>query len=161
MMKKILLSASFMSCLSLFAQEKAEQAIKAFEERYPQEKIHLLLNKKNFVAGENLWFKSFVFNGYNPTSISTNIFVELYDQSGKQISKKIYPLLKGEGSGSITLPESLKEDVYYLRAYTTWMGNFSDDFNEILPITIYNPLSPEKLVKNTNTAWSAAVFPES
>ncbi|WP_435523933.1 hypothetical protein [Chryseobacterium indoltheticum] len=103
----------------------------------------------------------FVFDGYSPSTISTNVFVELYDQNKKQISKKIYPLINGKGSGSISLPADLKEDVYYIRAYTTWMGNFSDDFNEIMPITVYNPSSPEKLVKNTSAPWKAAVFPES
>lgn len=144
-----------------FSQNKAEAAIKKFEENYPQEKIHLLLNKKNYVAGENLWFTSFVFDGYNPSTISTNVFIELYDQNKKQISKKIYPIIQGKGSGSITLPENLKEDIYYIRAYTTWMGNFSDDYNEILPITVYNPSSPEKLIKNTTSPWTAQAFPES
>lgn len=143
-----------------FSQNRAEEALKKFEENYPQEKIHLLLSKKNYVAGENLWFTSFVFDGYSPSTISSNVFVELYDQNKKQISKKIYPLINGKGSGSISLPADLKEDVYYIRAYTTWMGNFSDDFNEIMPITVYNPSSPEKLVKNTSALWTATVFPE-
>ncbi|AZB29586.1 hypothetical protein [Chryseobacterium balustinum] len=137
--QKPLITLSLISAPFYFSQNKAEEAIKKFEENYPQEKIHLLLSKKNYVAGENLRFTSFVFDGYNPSTISTNVFVELYDQNKKQISKKIYPLINGKGSGSISLPADLKEDVYYIRAYTTWMGNFSDDFNEIMPITIYNP----------------------
>ena len=159
--QKPLIALSLIVAPFYFSQNKAEEALKKFEENYPQEKIHLLLSKKNYVAGENLWFTSFVFDGYSPSTISTNVFVELYDQNKKQISKKIYPLINGKGSGSISLPAELKEDVYYIRAYTTWMGNFSDDFNEILPITIYNPSSSEKLVKNTSAPWSAAVFPES
>jgi hypothetical protein len=159
--QKPLIALSLIIAPFYFSQNKAEEAIKKFEENYPQEKIHLLLSKKNYVAGENLWFTSFVFDGYSPSTISTNVFVELYDQNKKQISKKIYPLINGKGSGSISLPADLKEDVYYIRAYTTWMGNFSDDFNEIMPITIYNPSSSEKLVKNTSAPWSVAVFPES
>jgi len=143
------------------AQEKAEQALKTFEQKYPQEKIHLLFNKENYVAGENIWFKSFVFEGYNPSSISTSLFVELYDNNKNQISKKIYPLLNGEGSGSILLPETLKENVYYIRAYTTWMANFSEDFQLIKPIIVYNPSSTEKITPDTNSAWSAFVYPES
>ncbi|MGO4708742.1 hypothetical protein AB4Y90_06405 [Chryseobacterium sp. 2TAF14] len=159
--QKPLIALSLIVAPFYFSQNKAEEALKKFEQNYPQEKIHLLLSKKNYVAGENLWFTSFVFDGYSPSTISTNVFVELYDQNKKQISKKIYPLINGKGSGSITLPADLKEDVYYIRAYTTWMGNFSDDFNEILPITVYNPSSPEKLEKNTSAPWNAAVFPES
>lgn len=159
--QKPLIALSLIVAPFYFSQNKAEEALKKFEENYPQEKIHLLLSKKNYVAGENLWFTSFVFDGYNPSTISTNVFIELYDQNKKQISKKIYPLINGKGSGSISLPANLKEDVYYIRAYTTWMGNFSDDFNEIIPITVYNPSSPEKLVKNTSAPWTATIFPES
>ena len=159
--QKPLIALSLIVAPFYFSQNKAEEALKKFEENYPQEKIHLLLSKKNYVAGENLWFTSFVFDGYSPSTISTNVFVELYDQNKKQISKKIYPLINGKGSGSISLPADLKEDVYYIRTYTTWMGNFSDDFNEITPITVYNPSSPEKLIKNTSAPLTATAFPES
>ncbi|ANF52284.1 hypothetical protein A0O34_17940 [Chryseobacterium glaciei] len=161
MSKKLILLFIFGVFNPYQAQEKAEQALKTFEQKYPQEKIHLLFNKENYVAGENIWFKSFVFEGYNPSNISTSLFVELYDNNKNQISKKIFPLLNGEGSGSILLPETLKENVYYVRAYTTWMANFSEDFQLIKPIIVYNPSSPEKITPDTNSAWSAFVYPES
>ncbi|MCY0976457.1 hypothetical protein PGH12_04760 [Chryseobacterium wangxinyae] len=143
------------------AQNKAETALQKFAENYPQEKIHLLFNKDHYVAGENLWFKSFVFEGYNRSNISTSLFVELYDSNKKLLDKKMIPLLKGEGSGSFTLPATLKEDVYFVRAYTTWMTNFSEDFNYLQPITVYNPSSTQKLVENAEKVWSATVHPES
>ena len=151
------LSAGYIS----YAQDKAEKAIQKFEQEYPQEKIHLLFNKDHYVAGENLWFKSFVFDGYNRSNISTSLFVELYDSNKKLIDKKMVPLLKGEGSGSFSLANTLQEDVYFIRAYTTWMTNFSDDFNYLRPITVYNQASSKKLQPDTEAAWSATVHPES
>ncbi|CAD7813522.1 hypothetical protein CHRY9390_02669 [Chryseobacterium aquaeductus] len=144
-----------------YTQNKAEEALTKFQENYPQEKIHLLFNKDHYVAGENLWFKSFVFEGYNRSNISTTLFVELYDSSKKLLDKKMIPLLKGEGSGSFSLASTLKEDVYFIRAYTTWMTNFSEDFNYLQPIAVYNPASTQKLVADTDKAWSATVHPES
>lgn len=162
MTKKIIFLLSiFMAFCSLHAQDRAEKAITTFFEKYPQEKIHLVFNKNSFVAGENLWLKSFVFNGYDLSSISTSMFVELYDSNKTQISKKILPLLNGQGSGSFTLPENLKEGVYYIRAYTTWMSNFSEDFQALRQIVVYNPSSPEKVVLNDTSEWTASVFPES
>jgi hypothetical protein len=162
MTKKIIFLLSiFMAFCSLHAQGRAEKAITTFFEKYPQEKIHLVFNKNSFVAGENLWLKSFVFNGYDLSSISTSMFVELYDSNKTQISKKILPLLSGQGSGSFTLPENLKEGVYYIRAYTTWMSNFSEDFQALRQIVVYNPSSPEKVVLNDTSEWTASVFPES
>lgn len=147
-------------CIS-YAQDKAEKALQKFEQEYPQEKIHLLFNKDHYVAGENIWFKSFVFDGYNRSNISTSLFVELYDNNKKLIDKKMVPLLKGEGSGSFSLANILQEDVYFIRAYTTWMTNFSDDFNYLQPISIYNPASPKKLQPDTEAAWSATLHTES
>lgn len=162
MTKKILFLLSIiMISGSLSAQNKAEKALETFSEKYPQEKIHLVFNKNSFVAGENLWFKSFVFNAYELSSISTSLFVELYDSNKTQISKKILPLLNGQGTGSFALPENMKEGVYYVRAYTTWMSNFSEDFQALRQIVVYNPSSPEKVVLNDNAEWTASVFPES
>ncbi|WP_415327594.1 hypothetical protein [Chryseobacterium sp. MMS23-Vi53] len=143
------------------AQDKAEKAIEIFTDKYPQEKVHLIFNKNSYIAGENLWFKSFVFDGYSPSTISTSLFVELYDSNKTQISKKLIPLIHGEGSGSFSLPENLKEDIYYIRAYTTWMTNFNEDFQALRSITVYNPNSSQKLIINNESKWTASVFPES
>lgn len=120
MKKKILfklIPLLFLGSVKVFhAQDKAETALQKFGENYPQEKIHLILNKDHYVAGEHLWFKSFVFDGYNRSDISTSLFVELYDSSKKLLDKKMIPLLKGEGSGSFSLAATLKEDVYFIRA---------------------------------------------
>ncbi|WP_439479271.1 hypothetical protein [Chryseobacterium aquaticum] len=152
----------FLGLVNVFhAQGKAETALQKFGENYPQEKIHLLLNKDHYVAGENLWFKSFVFDGYNRSDISTSLFVELYDSSKKLLDKKMIPLLKGEGSGSFSLAATLKEDIYFIRAYTTWMTNFSEEYNYLRPITVYNPSSAQKLIENNDAPWTATVHPES
>lgn len=161
MSKKLILLIILGTAGYFNGQEKAEQALETFEEKYPQEKIHLLFDKKNHVAGENLWFKSFVFDGYAPSGISTTLFVELYDRNRKQISKKLVPLFNGEGSGSIALPETLKEDIYYIRAYTAWMANFSEEFQLVRPIAVYNPSSGEKLEIDSSASWTASAYPES
>lgn len=159
--KTIILLSILMVFCGLHAQNKAEKALKTFSEKYPQEKIHLVFNKNSFIAGENLWLKSFVFNAYEPSTISTTMFVELYDSNKTQISKKVLPLLNGQGTGSFALPENLKEGIYYIRAYTTWMSNFSEDFQALRQIIVYNPSSPDKVVLNNTAEWTATVFPES
>lgn len=152
----ILISSS-----NVCAQDKAEKALEIFSDKYPQEKVHLVFNKNSYIAGENLWFKSFVFEDYNPSTISTSLFVELYDNNKTLISKKLIPLIDGEGNGSFKLPDTLQEGIYYIRAYTTWMANFSEDFQALRQIAVYNPLSPEGLTINDNAPWTAALFPES
>lgn len=107
-----------------------------------------------------MWFKAFVFDGYNRSTISSSLFVELYDSNKNIIAKKVFPINNGEGNGSLNLSEKLKEDVYFVRAYTTWMANFSEEFQLIQPIPVYNPASPQSLVINKDSKWTAKAYPE-
>ncbi|WP_312922989.1 hypothetical protein [Empedobacter brevis] len=148
-------------CIQLNAQTKLDAAIKNLEENYSQEKIYILFNKESYIAGETIWFKAFILNGYKPSSISTNLFVELYDKDKKKIDKKLLPVFKGQSDGSFSLKDDLQEDIYFLRAYTTYMTSFSEDFQYIQPIAIYNPTSTLKLTKNDEIKWRASIHPES
>lgn len=143
------------------AQDKIDKAVQNLEQNYIQEKVYVLLDKDNYVVGDNIYFKSFVFNGYGRSAISTTLFVELYDHSKNLVDKRTIALKNGEGDGSFALTEALKEDVYYFRAYTTWMANFPEEFNFMKQVPIYNPNSEQKLTLTKNTKWTANAFPES
>lgn len=159
-MKKLLFLFLANTATFVNAQLKAEVAIQQYDEKFPQEKISLLLDKDKYIAGDQLWFKAFVLDGNSRSAISTSLFVELYDANKKVVSKKLFALYNGEGKGNFALPEDLKENIYYLRAYTSWMSNFSEDFIYVRTIAVYNSASEEKLVKNTNATWSATAHPE-
>ncbi|MFT4016956.1 MAG: hypothetical protein QM668_08320, partial [Agriterribacter sp.] len=160
-MKRI---AFFLSLITLVhfadAQDKVQEALQTLSEKYPQEKIYILYSKDKYVAGDNIWFKTFVFDGYNHSSISTSMYVELYNNKKALISRKLVPLFGGEGQSSFSLADSLPEGSYYVRAYTNWMLNFSEDFYYKHTLQVYNPASPQKLVADSTAEWTAAAFPE-
>ncbi|OPC05111.1 hypothetical protein BAS09_05390 [Elizabethkingia ursingii] len=160
MKNRIILSICLSFIYNIKAQSKIDQAIKVLEQKYAQEKIYLLFDKEKYIAGENIWFKSFIFDGYNRSAISSSILIELYDRDKNLISKKIFPITNGEGNGSINLPEKLKEDIYFVRAYTPWMANFNEDFQLVQPIPVYNPSSPQRLAINNSSKWIAKAYPE-
>lgn len=161
-MKKIFICLVFaVGIAPLKSQDKIDVAVQNLEQNYNQEKVYLLLDKDEYVVGDHIFFKSFVFDGYRRSSISNTLFVELYDRNKKLVDKKTIALKNGEGNGTFNLTDALKEDVYYVRAYTAWMANFPDEFNFIQPIPIYNPSSDQKLVFDNNSQWTAAAFPES
>ncbi len=156
--KLIVLLYTFLSLASL-AQDRIDSAMKILNEKYPQEKIYIAYNQSDYVAGEIIWFKGFVFSGYYLSDISTNLYVEVYNSNKNIVSKKIIPLFKGIAEGNLSMPDTISEGVYFIRAYTNWMLNFSEDFQYIHPIPIYNPGSKLKL-KTTNQTWSASAFVE-
>lgn len=159
-MKNIFFLLLISSVQPVFSQTKLEKAITNLENNYEQEKVYLLTDKSQYAAGDQIWFKSFVFDGYNRTALSTTLFVELYDSDKKLIDWKTILLTNGEGSGDFKLKEDLPEQVYFVRAYTPYMTNFSEDFQIVKTIPIYNPKSIESLEISKNSDWSAKAFPE-
>lgn len=160
MKNRIILSICLSFIYNIKAQSKIDQAIQILDQKYSQEKVYLLFDKEKYISGENMWFKAFVFDGYNRSTISSSLFVELYDSNKNIIAKKVFPINNGEGNGSLSLSEKLKEDVYFVRAYTTWMANFGEEFQLVQPIPVYNPASPQRLVVNNDSKWTAKAYPE-
>ena len=142
-----------------FSQQSPVDALTKYYNNYPEEKIYLWFNKTAYVAGETIWFKAYVFSGYDLAYISSSLFVELYDAQKKLIGTKLLPIISGVSEGSIDTDNKLNEGVYFIRAYTTWMLNFNDRFQYIKQLLIYNPASTKKLTVD-NGAWKAAAIPE-
>ena len=156
----------FSSCILLFAlfiqlssQQSPATALKKLYDDYPHEKIYIWFNKPVYVAGETIWFKAYIFSGYDISFISTSLYVELYDAGKKLISNRLLPLVSGIAEGSIDLGSKLDEGVYYIRAYTQWMLNFDESFQYIHTLPVYNPASSKHLSLN-NSLWKAGTFPE-
>jgi hypothetical protein len=150
----ILLTAS-----SMTGQNKIREALDTLEKFFPQEKIYILYNKAEYLAGETIWFSSMVFADYDLTSISTNIYVELFDHQKNLVARKQLPLLNGQAEGQFELSDKLPEGIYYVHAYTQWMLNFSDSFHYLHPVIVYNPKSAQK-IQAQSLPWKAEAFPE-
>lgn len=145
---------------NLAAQLKAEAALQKVDEKFPQEKIHLFLNKEAFVAGETIWMKTYLFSGNVQSNISKTLYVELLDEQKQAVSQLLVPLVNAMGEASLTLPANLPEGNYFLHAYTKWMLNFNESFHYLYHIPVYNPASTKRLAPKT-VSWTAAVYPES
>lgn len=141
------------------AQRNPVDALKKYYDDYPQEKIYTWYNKAAYVSGEAIWFKAYVFSGYDVSFISSSLHVELYDAAGKIISTVLLPLTGGVAEGSIDTDEKLNEGVYFIRAYTQWMLNFDARFQYVKPLLIYNSASEKKLTLN-KSLWKAIAQPE-
>jgi hypothetical protein len=141
------------------AQQSPAEALKKLYEDHPQEKLYLWFNKAAYVNGETIWFKAYVFSGYDVSYISSTLYVELYDINKKLVTTKMFPVLSGVAEGSIDLDGELEAGVYFLRAYTQWMTNFNPSFQYIKQLLIYNPASAKKIELNTS-AWKTIAQPE-
>lgn len=150
---------AFALFMQLSSQQSPANALRKLYDDYPHEKIYIWFNKPAYVAGETIWFKAYIFSGYDISFISTSLYVELYDSGKKLISNKLVPLISGIAEGSIDLGSKLDEGVYYIRAYTQWMLNFDESFQYIHTLLVHNPASSKHLSLN-NSLWKAGATPE-
>lgn len=160
-MKRIITFCFVLASFShIHSQQSADKALQYINENLSQENIYILTDKDLYLSGETLWFNAMILRNFTISELSTNFFIELYDKNKKQILRKRFPIFNGVVQGSFTIPESLSEDIYFVRAYTPMMSNLSEDFQYLKQIPIYNPTSPKKLIAEKSSSWSATVHPE-
>ncbi|MGF1922611.1 MAG: TonB-dependent receptor plug domain-containing protein [Bacteroidia bacterium] len=124
----ILIFPAFMAAEDPFAEllKKLEQ----FTKKYPQEKIHIHLDKPYYAIGDHIWFKVYTTDSRTstPTALSKIVHVELFDEQDSLRTQLKLPMQMGLTWGDIKLPDTLKEGNYRLRAYTQLMRNAGPDY---------------------------------
>jgi hypothetical protein len=112
-----------------------------FLQRFPQQKAYLHFDKQNYFAGDDIWFKAYVVNAldHKPDTLESTIYVELFNAKDLLVRREIIRVEKGYGIGDFSLPDSLPEGNYLIKAYTPWMLNFSGDFIFTQNFFIENP----------------------
>ena len=128
------------------------------------EKLYLHTDKTTYFAGEEIWFKGYLFNA-NPDSTLENsrfIYVEL---RGDNFENKIKIKLSESGfAGSFKIPDTLKRGLYILRAYTRWMQNFPNNYIYAKEIPVITPSSAQgnntPVSKTQNSGFTIRYFPE-
>ncbi|TKC00983.1 carboxypeptidase-like regulatory domain-containing protein [Pedobacter cryophilus] len=146
--------------LGLFGFIRDDEALKKFFSNFqnytqtqPQEKVYLHTDKPYYAIGDDIWFKAYVLDAQNlgPTTQSNILYVDLIN-SRDSIKKTLrLPLIAGFGWGNFELKDSLQEGNYRLRAYTTWMRNFGEEFYFDRTIKVGNAWTNQVVTKTTYT----------
>ncbi len=137
-----------------------EDLLNSWSDKSPVEKVYLHFDRDNYLAGETMWFKGYLYSDFYPDTISTTLYVELLNASSVIVSKKVLPVAFGNTKGQVELPDSLSTGHYFVRAYSPTMLNHAGEFlfSRRLHITGKNPGgSPVFSGKKTRIEF----FPES
>jgi hypothetical protein len=102
----------------------------AFNLAHPQEKVYLHLDKPNYLAGEDIWFKAYVINAGDSrlSKLSGVLHVELLNSNDSLLQYRKLALLNGLGAGDFKLADGLPAGDYRIRAYTRLMQNLGPEF---------------------------------
>ncbi|WP_303312459.1 hypothetical protein [Hymenobacter sp. BT730] len=127
------------------------------------EKLFLHVDRPTYLCGEVLWFKVYAVDGtyHKPLPMSQVAYIEVLDKAQRPVLQSKIPLQQSVGQGSFLLPTSLASGTYTVRAYTSWMKNFSPDFYYQTSVTVLNPAaaSSQSTAKDT-LAYDIQFFPE-
>lgn len=131
--------------------EKIMERLSAYQRAHPQEKIFLHLDKANYAAGEDIWFKAYSVDArlHSPDSLSKNIYVELISPEGKVLIRQMLLAKGGFAPGDFDTPDTLAAGRYQVRAYTNWMRNFPEDYFFRQDIHIWN--NPQEAAVGAST----------
>ncbi len=99
-----------------------------YSEKFPQEKIYMQFDKKAYNPGDRIWYKAYLFTGFDPSPFSKNFYAELYDAYGNLILRNTAPIIESTPWEILTFPSSFDGTRIHIRAYTTWMLNFDTSF---------------------------------
>ena len=136
------------------AQQEAVQnlitKIDTFNSKMPVEKLFLQMDKPYYAVGDTVWFKAYLCNpSLSFSTLSSRLYVELLNDSGKVIQHISTPMALGISWGNIDLG-AVRNGSYTIRAYTNWMRNFGDDYFFQQAFYIGNPQRQKWIVNATS-----------
>lgn len=104
--------------------------IAAYNSSMPAEKVFLQFDKPYYSAGDTIWFKGYLVDeSIKYSSLSSRLYVELLNDSNAVVKRFVFPVSLGLTWGNIPLNQAyVHSGTYTIRAYTTWMRNFGDDY---------------------------------
>ena len=135
---------------------------------YPQEKIHLHIDRDIYVPGEKIWFKAYVadaLTNLSPT-YSRFVYVELISPSDSLIQRVMINMENGMFYGHLFLADKLPVGEYTIRAYTKYMQKMGDDYFFKKNVEIASIIKKDEVVKKSRRQreitydYDVSFFPE-
>ncbi len=139
--------------------QKIDSMLKVYASRFPQEKVYLQFDKKAYNPGERIWFKAYLFSGFDPSPYSKNLYTELYDAYGNLIVRNTSPFVESVSVGSFDLPSSFEGTRVRVKAYTSWMLNFDTTFVFVKDLRIIGS-AQDSAAHGPSSPTSLFFFPE-
>lgn len=120
--------ATFLFNITGDAQKRmVETELNNFFKKYPRSKVVLFLSQNKVIPGDTILFQAGVYNQSGDLIPQRQILqLELIDQKGLIVHRQNVLMATGEVDSYVTIPSSLGEGFYLLRAFTNTMRNQGD-----------------------------------
>jgi hypothetical protein len=133
-----LIIACFIQALEAYGQNDDLSGNQDYNYR---DKLFIVTDRDIYITGEQVWIKIFKTNGLTgmPSDISKVICVELLDGQNNPLNQFRVRCDGASGNGMFRLSDTLSSGNYLIRAYTSWMENFTPGLFSYRMITVINP----------------------
>ena len=105
----------------------------AFGKSIPQEKVYVHMDNTCYFQGDTIWFTAYTrqTNTNKPSNVSGVLYVELLNNDGYLVERKLIEMKEGRGTGFFALNKMIQYSGFYeLRAYTRWQLNWGEHEHE-------------------------------
>ena len=100
----------------------------AYQTKNPQEKVYIHFDNSLYLPGQTVWYKAYLTNGNEPSEISKNLYIDIFDIEGRLLNRNLSPILGSVASGNFMVPEKYTGTKLHVLAYTQWMLNFDSAY---------------------------------
>jgi len=144
----------------LFSNELLSQTLndnKSFERNF-REEIFVRTDRDTYITGEKVWLKVYKLNGLMqvPFNLSKVVYLELLDKNNFPVKQLKISADNTSGAANFKIPDNLSSGNYLIRAYTSWMKNFSSDQFYYRTISVINPFESIDHIKLPSNSSSSA-----
>ena len=78
----------FIAMRNYVQAQRIDSLLTILDENYPQEKIHLHIDKLYYNPGETIWFKAYITTDNLPKALSKTCYAELIDEKGTILQRE-------------------------------------------------------------------------
>ena len=142
--------------------DRLGRQLRRHEQRDPHEKLFLHLDRPVYLSGETMWFSVYAADGTTarPLALSSVAYVEVLDTKQQPVLQGKVALREATGQGSFVLPASLPAGRYTVRAYTSWMRNFSPNTYFQTTVAVVNTFTASGTTAKDSATAEVQFFPE-
>jgi hypothetical protein len=115
------------------------------------EKLYIHTDKPNYISGDTIWFKAYLFNAayFTASKNSSVVYLEISNAYNQLVKRALVFVKNGLGWGNITLDSKIfPSGNYNLRAYTNWMRNFDNHYIFEKNFYISKPVETDILISS-------------
>jgi hypothetical protein len=109
---------------ALHTQILPDSILSQYNREIPQEKLYIHFDNSLYTPGQTVWYKVYLQSTNGPLHVSSNVYVDWFDDNGNIISKSSAPVLRSTSWGNFDIPAGYTGNTLHAIAYTQWMLNF-------------------------------------